>query len=58
MLSQDAWCVIENAGYVGEVNVGSFDSHSKAAQYIDANYTQDEVSNLHVEISYNDSYEY
>ncbi len=33
MLNRSIWCVIENAGYVGEVNVASVSSHSEAVQY-------------------------
>jgi len=58
MLNHDIWCVIENAGYVGEVNVASVSSHSEAVQYINDNYTLCEIERFHVEITCNGSYEY
>jgi len=58
MLNNNDWTVVENAGYVGEVRLDGFDSYKEAKQYIEDNYTQDEIEELHVEVARGGSYEH
>lgn len=58
MKNCDTWCVIENAGYIDEAHVGSFDTFKEAQSYVVENYTKEEVEALHVEITCNGSYEH
>lgn len=45
------YIVVENAGYKRERDISEFVSYRQAVRYISANYSNDEVESLHVDIA-------
>jgi hypothetical protein len=44
------YTVVENAGYVGECDVRSFDTYSRAAAFAHRNYPGEEIDELNVAV--------